>query len=83
MRLSQLLEAMLECLDFPGQGIICRNILRSVALPAPLSTPLYLSGLLSDHSEACELLILVVGMRRHNLVSLRQEEVILLLPPTG
>jgi hypothetical protein len=29
--------------------------------------------LLCNHGEASELLILVVGMRRHNLVALRQE----------
>ena len=70
---GQLLEAMFQCLDLPCQGIIRGDIFRPVALPAPLSTSFYLFRLLSDHGEASELLVLVVGVRRHDLVTLRQK----------
>ena len=81
--MCQLLEAVFQCLDLPCQGIIRGDIFGPVALPAPLFTPFHLFWLLSDHGEASELFVLVVGMRSHNLVALSQEEVIFLLPPTG
>ena len=71
--MCQLLEAVFQCLDLPSQGIILGDIFGPVALPAPLFTPFHLFLLLCNHGEASELLILVVGMRRHNLVALRQE----------
>lgn len=71
--MRQLLEAVFQCLDLPGQGIIRWDIFGSVALPAPLSSSFYLFRLLSDHGEASELLVLVVWVRRHDLVALRQE----------
>jgi hypothetical protein len=83
VRVSHLLEVLFQCFDLSCQGIIRRDIFRPVALPAPLSTSFYLFRLLSDHGEASELLVLVVRVRRHDLVPLRQEEVVLLLPPTG
>ena len=81
--MCQLLEAVFQCLDLPCQGIISGDIFGPVALPAPLFTPFHQFLLLCDHSEASELLVLVVGVRRHDLIALSQEEVILLLPTTG
>lgn len=71
--MCQLLEAVFQCLDLTCQGIIRKDIFGSVALPAPLSTSFNLFRLLSDHSESSELLVLVVRVRRHDLVPLRQE----------
>ena len=71
--MCQLLEAVFQCLDLPCQGIIRGDIFGPVTLPAPLSTPFNLFRLLSDHGEASELLVLVVWVRRHDLVALRQE----------
>ena len=83
--MSQLLEAVLQCLDLPGQGIVRGDILGTVALPAPLFTLFNLLSLrlLLNHSEASELLVLVVGVRHEDLVTLPQEEVVVLLPATG
>ena len=83
MRVGQLLEAVFQRFDLAGQGIVRGDIFGSVALPAPLPTSFKLFRLLRDHSETSELLVLVVRVRRHDLVALRQEQVVLLLPPTG
>lgn len=73
MRVSHLLEVLFQGFDLTCQGIIRGDIFRPVTLPAPLSTSFNLFRLLSDHGEASELLVLVVWVRCHDLVALRQE----------
>lgn len=80
--MGQLLEAVFQCLDLPGKGIIRGDIFGSVSLLATLPPPFNLFRLLSDHSKASELFVLVVRVRRQDLVALREEQIVLLLPAT-
>ena len=73
MRVGQLLEAVFQRLDLPGQSIIRGDIFGSVALPTTFPPPFKLFRLLCDHSEASELLVLIVRVRRQDLVALCKE----------